>query len=414
MERALEYAKRRENFLFSILFLDFDGFKHVNDSLGHTNGDKLLTALARRLETAVRAVDTVARLGGDEFVILLDDIEGLQDATTIAERIQRAMTVPFDLEGQQIFVTVSIGITLNTTGYTLTEELLRDADTAMYRAKVQGRNRYEVFDRQMHAQALQRLQLESDLHTSLDSQNFLLHYQPIFTLGAGPDQDHLSGFEALVRWDRPERGFTVPGDFIGLAEETGLIVRLDRWVLREACREMRKWRDEFGDKAPDSVAVNLSSRQFTQPDLVECIAQILTETGIEARFLKLEITESAIMQNIDSVAILLKGLRELGIRISVDDFGTGYSSLSYLHRLPLNTLKVDRSFVQEMGEGNENLEIVRAIVMLAHSLKMDVVAEGIETKQQLEQFRALGCEYVQGHFFSTALSSEDARQMLRK
>jgi len=410
MERCLEYAKRRDNYLFAVMFLDFDGFKHINDSLGHTNGDRLLQLVARRLETLVRAVDTVARLGGDEYVLLLDDISGLHDATHVAERIQRAMTVPYHLEGHEIFLTVSIGITLSAPSYTTTEELLRDSDTAMYRAKLQGRNRYEVFDRKMHAQALQRLELESDLHRSLGTDDFLLHYQPIINLAT----KKIESVEALVRWIRPSRGFTGPSDFIFLAEETGLIVRLDRWVLRAACRQIRSWIDEFGADSPQVINVNLSSRQFAQPDLVDCISRILADEGLEPWHLHLEITESAIMENMDMVLPLVKGLRDLGIEICIDDFGTGYSSLSYLHRLPLNTLKVDRSFIMEMSEDRqENLEIVRAIVMLAHSLKMKVVAEGIETPQQLDLAKNLGCEYAQGHLFSVALPGAEMERVLR-
>lgn len=410
MERALEYSKRRDNYLFAILFLDFDGFKHINDSLGHTVGDHLLVAVARRLETLVRSADTVSRLGGDEFVVLLDDIEDLSDATHIAERFGRAMTNPFNLDGQEVFISVSIGIAINTSTYTHTEELLRDADTAMYRAKNAGRNRYEIFDRQMHAAAMKRLELESDLHRSLDSEDFVLHFQPIIDL----KNQQLASFEALVRWNRPLRGPTPPGDFIGLAEETGLIVRLDRWVLRAACEQMKSWMDEYGERAPASMSVNLSSRQFGQSDLIQCIADILQETGLPPQNLKLEITESAIMSNIDSVAVQLKGICNLGIRLSIDDFGTGYSSLSYLHRLPLHTLKVDRSFVQEVSDGGQNYEIVRAIVMLAHSLKMDVVAEGIETAAQRDLFRDLGCEYAQGYYFSRGVDLAGARAYIEQ
>jgi diguanylate cyclase (GGDEF)-like protein len=409
MERALEYSKRRENYLFAVLFIDFDGFKHINDSLGHTVGDHLLTAVARRLEMLLRSADTVARLGGDEFVILLDDIEDLSHATHIAERIQRAMSTPFNLEGQDVFISVSIGITVNTSTYSQTEELLRDADTAMYRAKTAGRNRYEIFDRHMHAAAMQRLELESDLHRSLDSQDFVLHFQPIIDMNT----ERLHSFEALVRWNRPIKGWTNPGEFIGLAEETGLIVRLDRWVLRAACEQMCAWMSEFGPQAPSSMSVNLSSRQFGQPDLVQCVQQILHETGLPASKLKLEITESAIMGNLESVAVQLQGLCDLGIRLSIDDFGTGYSSLSYLHKLPLHTLKVDRSFAQEVSDGGQNLQIVRAIVMLAHSLKMDVVAEGIESAAQLALFRDLGCEYAQGFYFSRGLDTTRAHALLQ-
>jgi diguanylate cyclase (GGDEF)-like protein len=410
MERALEYSKRRDNYLFAVLFIDCDGFKHVNDSLGHTSGDQLLSAVSRRLEHLVRSADTVARLGGDEFVLLLDDIDDLSHATHIAERIQRSMTTPFNLEGQEVFISVSIGITLNSASYTQTEEMLRDADTAMYRAKTAGRNRYEVFDRHMHAAAMRRLELESDLHRSLETQDFVLHFQPIIDMAT----EKLNSFEALVRWNRPIKGWTVPGEFIGLAEETGLIVRLDRWVLRAACEQMVSWIDEFGERAPKTMSVNLSSRQFAQTDLVECVAQILKETKMPATRLKLEITESAIMGNLESVAIQLQGLCDLGIRLSIDDFGTGYSSLSYLHKLPLHTLKVDRSFAQEVSDGGQNLKIVRAIVMLAHSLNMDIVAEGIETRGQLALFRELGVEFAQGFLFARGLDAPGARAMIEK
>ncbi len=409
MERSLEYAKRHKNYLFAVLFLDFDGFKVVNDSLGHTNGDRLLAAMARRLESATRSLDTVARLGGDEFVILLEDIDGLHDATHIAERVKRALAIPFTLEGQEVFMSVSIGITLNTVNYEHTDELLRDADTAMYRAKVQGRNRYEVFDRHMHAEVKHRLEMETDLHRGLEQQDFLLHYQPIVETLSGA----LSGFEALVRWNRPQRGFIQPGDFLGLAEETGLIVQIDRWVMREACRQLCEWRRDFPQHENLTINVNLSSRQFLRGDFLKFVAQMLTETALPPHLLQMEITESALMENMETVAELLRELRASGVRISVDDFGTGYSSLSYLHRLPINTLKVDRSFISEMETKAENREIVRAIVTLAHNLEMDVVAEGIETAAQLERCRALECELVQGHLFAKALSAADAESLLR-
>jgi EAL domain-containing protein (putative c-di-GMP-specific phosphodiesterase class I) len=294
--------------------------------------------------------------------------------------------------------------------YEQTDELLRDADTAMYRAKVQGRNRYEVFDRHMHAEVRNRLEMETDLHRGLEHQDFLLHYQPIIEINSG----NVSGFEALVRWNRPQRGFIQPGDFLGLAEETGLIVQIDRWVMREACCQLRDWKQQYPQHENLTVNVNLSSRQFMRKDFLKFVTQMLQETDLPPSSLQVEITESALMENIETVAQVLRELRSMGIKLSVDDFGTGYSSLSYLHRLPLNTLKVDRSFVSGMDEKTENLEIVRAIVSLAHNLKMDVVAEGIETDNQLEQCRDLGCEFAQGHLFARALTPADAETMLRE
>ncbi len=446
LDRSLEHTRRRENYLFAVLFLDFDGFKFINDSLGHIAGDQLLGLLARRLELAIRSADTVARLGGDEFVILLDDIEGLRDATHIAERIHRSLKVPFTISNQEVFTSVSIGIALSTPDYDKPEDLLRDADTAMYRAKARGRSNYEVFDRKMHAQVMQRLQLETDLHRSLARDDFLLYYQPIVALNQTDSQADtgteartqadseagsqlneapladlltatgttLSGFEALVRWQRPLCGFTVPEDFISLAEETGLIVPLDRWVLEAACVQMQAWRQRFPAWSHLGVSVNLSSRQFSQPDFIAFVDGVLARSELPAGNLNLEITESAIIENLESVMTILHALRERGVRVSIDDFGTGYSSLTYLNRLPLNTLKVDRSFVAQMTGEVENLAIVRAIVTLAHSLNMEVVAEGVEARAQLEQFRGLGCEYAQGHLFAPAMEATTAEALLSR
>ena len=409
LERALEYARRRENYLFAVLFLDFDGFKNINDSLGHSVGDKVLKTVARRLEGIVRACDTVARLGGDEYVLLLDGIEDLSAATHIAERIHRATTVPFAVEGQEVFLTVSIGITINTSAYAHTEEILRDADLAMYRAKAAGRNCYEVFDRKMHDAAMQRLQMETDLHHSLENADFLLHYQPIVSLRDG----RVNAFEALVRWHRPRSGFTAPGEFIGLAEETGLIVQLDRWVLRKSCEQMKSWLDAFGaQRCPAAISVNLSSRHFSHPDLVEFVAATLADSGLAPRNLHLEITESAIMENIEGVAVLLRGLERLGVQVGLDDFGTGYSSLSYLHKLPLQTLKIDRSFAHSAGEDRQNWQIVHSIVMLAHGLNMKVVAEGVETGEQRAQLAQMNCDYAQGYYFSPPLDGPGATALI--
>ncbi len=409
LERSLEYSRRRPNYLFAVLFLDFDGFKNINDSLGHTVGDKVLKTVARRLEAMLRGNDTVARLGGDEYVLLLDDIEDLSAATHVAERIHRAMMVPFTVEGQEIFLTVSIGITLNSSSYQQTEDVLRDADIAMYRAKAAGRNCYEVFDRAMHDAAMKRLEMESDLHRSIEGADFLLHYQPIVSFADG----RVSSFEALVRWQRPRAGFTNPGEFIGLAEETGLIVQLDRWVLRHSCQQMCDWMEQFGSEAcPASISVNLSSRHFSQPDLVEFVADTLSDVGLAPHKLHLEITESAIMENVDRVVTLLGSLREIGVQVGLDDFGTGYSSLSYLHRLPLHTLKIDRSFIHTAGEEQQNWQIVRSIVMLAHGLGMKVVAEGIETTEQRDHLAAMNCDFAQGYLLSVPLDAAAAAVLL--
>ena len=423
LERSLEFSRRRPNYLFAVLFLDFDGFKNINDSLGHSVGDKVLVNVARRLEAMLRGNDTVARLGGDEYVLLLDDIEDLSAATHVAERIHRAMMVPFIVEGQEIFLTVSVGITLNSASYKTTEEVLRDADIAMYRAKAAGRNCYEVFDRGMHEAAMKRLEMEFDLHRSLENADFLLHFQPIVSFADG----HVDSFEALVRWQRPRAGFTAPGEFIGLAEETGLIVQLDRWVLRQACQQMCRWLKTFGANAcPGAISVNLSSRHFAQPDLVEFVAHTLRETGLPPHHLHLEITESAIMENVDGVVTLLRGLREVGVQVGLDDFGTGYSSLSYLHRLPLHTLKIDRSFVHtasqmtpQNGQSDpqqhdaQNWQIVRSIVMLAHGLGMKVVAEGIETSEQRDQLAAMNCDMGQGYLLSTPFDAGAASALIK-
>ncbi|MBV9865687.1 MAG: EAL domain-containing protein [Abitibacteriaceae bacterium] len=409
LERAFTHAKRHENYLFAVLFLDFDGFKVINDSLGHTMGDQLLVAIAERLQTCLRTADTVARMGGDEFTILLDSIEDLSEATQVAERVQTAMRQPFDLDGQQVFAPVSTGIALYTPSYDYPEHLLRDADTAMYRAKAQGRARYEIFNVDMHAQAMHRLQIENELHRAIEQQEFVLCYQPIVSLATGK----ITGFEALVRWQHPQRGLLSPLEFVPVAEETGRIVAIDQWVLRTACHQMRRWHDAIAqDKTPLTISINLSSRHFSTPNLVEQVQEILTETGLPSTALKLEITESAIMDNAESAILTLRKLSELGIQLGMDDFGTGYSSLSYLHRFAFDVLKVDRSFISHMTTAERNLEIVQAIVSLANSLRIDVVAEGVETADQLAHLRNLRCEYGQGYFFSKPLDLQSAEALL--
>ncbi|MDQ3802732.1 MAG: EAL domain-containing protein [Acidobacteriota bacterium] len=407
---SIERARRRADHLFAVLFLDLDRFKNINDSLGHAAGDRLLVEVARRLETCMRPTDTVARLGGDEFAVLLDGLDSNEDAVRVAERVQEELARPLYLDGHEVYTTASIGITICTAYYDDPENILRDADTAMYYAKENGKARYELFDAAMHASVVARLQLENDLRRAVENHEFFVHYQPIIALGTG----RVAGFEALVRWRHPERGFVSPAEFIPLAEETGLIADIGDWVLYESCRQMSEWRRELPPHSGLTVSVNLSSKQFTQPDLIGRIAHTLRETGLPPQFLKLEITESAVMDNAEVAALMLIQLREKGIQLSIDDFGTGYSSLSYLHRFPVDTLKIDRSFVGRMGEGGENTEIVRTIVTLASNLGMAVIAEGVETREQHEQLNALKCEYGQGYLYSRPVDADAALALIRE
>ncbi|MBA2735048.1 MAG: EAL domain-containing protein [Acidobacteria bacterium] len=408
LKLSVERGKRRDDRLFAVLFLDLDRFKVINDSLGHMVGDQLLVGIARRLEICLRPGDTVARLGGDEFTVLLEDLMMVTEAIEVADRLQKALALPFNLNGHEVFATVSIGIALSSTGYDRPEEVLRDADTAMYRAKMLGKARHEVFDKTMHARAMNLLQMEADLRHAIERKEFILHYQPIVALDTGT----ISGFEALIRWHHPERGFVSPDEFIPIAEETGLIIPIGHWVLEEACRQIHVWQEQYPQYPPLQISVNLSGKQFINANLINQIRYILKETCVEPHSLKLEITESMVMENVETAIDMLKQLRTLGIELSIDDFGTGYSSLSYLHRFPISTLKVDRSFVSRMSDNNENAEIVRTILMLARSLKMDVVAEGVETQDQLMQLAMLECEYGQGYYFSKPLDIAGASKLL--
>ena len=408
LKLAIERARRRADHLFAVLFLDLDRFKNINDSLGHTIGDQLLIAIARRVEGCLRPMDTVARLGGDEFAILLDGLEDFNVAIHVAERVQNELMQPFNLNGHEVYTTASIGIALSTTGYDHPDNILRDADIAMYRAKDNGKARYELFDTLMHTRAVALLKLENDLRRAIERQEFRVFYQPIVLL----ETDQIAGFEALVRWEHPERGLVSPDEFISLSEETGLITEIGQWVLHEACRQTRQW--QIALQRPLMVSVNLSGKQFVQANLIDQIKHILHDTDFDPRWLRLEITESVVMENAEAAASMLLQLRDLGAHLSIDDFGTGYSSLSYLHRFPVTTLKIDRSFITRMGEGDENSEIVRTIMTLASNLGMEVVAEGIETEEQLAQLRALKCEYGQGYLFSHPVNAELAGAMVMK
>jgi diguanylate cyclase (GGDEF)-like protein/PAS domain S-box-containing protein len=409
LKLAVQRAKNKDPFLFAVLFLDLDRFKNVNDSLGHAVGDQLLIGIARRIESHIRPVDRVARLGGDEFAILLDGIEDPSDATRVAERLQQELQVPFSIRGHDVYTSASVGIAMSSTGYDGPDDVVRDADTAMYRAKALGKARYEIFDLEMHSRAVALLKLETDLRLAVERQEFCIHYQPIVDLGT----NRIYGFEALVRWQHPERGLLLPSEFITLAEETGLIIPLGRWVLWESCRQTRQWQEQFTEHESLMLSVNYSGKQFMQSDVIEQIKLILEETGFDPCHLQLEITESAVIENTKTVTEMILQLRSLGIRLSMDDFGTGYSSLSYLHNFPIHTLKIDRSFISNNGEAGDN-EIVRTIIMLARNLGLDVVAEGVETSEQLAYLRALGCEYAQGFFFFHPLDPNTAESALRE
>lgn len=399
---TIERSRRKNDTTFAVLFLDLDRFKLINDSLGHTEGDKLLKQIAVRLKSFLRPGDLVARLGGDEFTVLLSELADESDALRTAERIQEDLKVSFDLSGRNFFISASIGIALASSGHNNAEDMLRDADTAMYRAKAKGKAQYQVFDQEMHKHALARLQLETEMRQALERKEFSLYYQPIIQLKT----NELAGFEALIRWEHPTRGMISPLEFIPVAEETGLIHPLGKWILYESCRQLSEWQNENSSVANIAISVNLSSKQFLQSDLAEQVASTLNRTGLSPSSLKLEITESHILENTARAIEMMNQLRALGVEISLDDFGTGYSSLSYLHQLPIDYLKIDRSFVSRMTESKENAEIVYTIIKLGQNLKMRVIAEGIETNEQLEQLKKLGCQYGQGYFFSKPLRAQ--------
>jgi diguanylate cyclase (GGDEF)-like protein/PAS domain S-box-containing protein len=402
LERVLEHRKRNIDYIFAVLFLDVDRFKNINDRFGHDIGDKLLIAIGERLRSAARTSDTVARLGGDEFVILLEDIENIDEATSVATRIMEKFGPPYKIDDHEIFTSISIGIILSDESYERADQILCDADIAMYRAKAEGRGGYIVFEPHLRTELMNRIWMENDLRKALGSQEFCLHYQPILSLTSGK----LVGFEALLRWKHSSEGLILPGQFIPLAEETRMIIPIGGWVLKEACRQLKEWEEQYLYDPPITMSVNLSGVQLTQREFVKQVEQTINESGVNPANLVLEITESMIMEENQLAARTISELRALGVRVHLDDFGTGYSALSYLQRYPIDILKIDRSFITKINGNGENVEIIKAILNLARDLNMKVIAEGIETESQFDILKDLNCEFGQGYFFARPMDND--------
>lgn len=410
LEEALNRFQSDRTQQFAVIFLDLDRFKTINDSLGHLIGDRLLTSIASRLGRCIPPDGVIARFGGDEFAVLLSEIQSASEATRVAKHMLQAMEAPFLLHGHEVFTSGSIGIALSADNYIRTEEILRDADTAMYRAKAAGMGKYRLFDATMHVRAMALWQLETDLRRAVERDEFLIYYQPIVSLTTG----QLAGFEALVRWNHPDRGLLYPGDFLALAEETGLLNLIDRWTIRHGAAQLRAWQMEYAHQPPIFLNVNLSGSILNQPDLPDYIESVLHETGIHPNTLRLEITEGTILREIAGINRKLADLRKLNVRLCIDDFGTGYSSLSSLHYYPINTLKIDGSFIANMNSDSGNIDIVRTIISLAHDLNLDVIAEGVETLHQMSQLQALNCEFGQGVLFAQAGDPVSSRMLLQQ
>ena len=408
LDRTMERARHHEGYTFAVLFLDIDHFKDVNDQFGHAVGDQLLAEIADRLSTCMSPRDTVARLGGDEFAILLDDTGDVAKILRCAENIQEQLQTPFHLGDNELTTSASIGIALSTGGRRQAEDLLADADKAMYRAKAHGRARHEVFNRDIHARAVARLQMRTDLEQAIEDRGFQVYYQPIIDLGAGK----ITGFEALGRWLHPSRGLVSPAEFIPLAEETGLIIDIGRWLMLEACRQVRYWQDAYPFDLPSGISINLTSREFSQPDLIPTIQKVLSESGLPPSHLSLEITEGVILEDPEQRALTLESLRDLGVKVYIDDFGTGHASFNFMYSFPIDALKIDNSFIHRIGPAGENAEIVRTIIMLAQDYGMQVIGEGIETADQLAVLRDLRCRYGQGFYFARPMNAEKMDALL--
>ncbi|TKB76058.1 MAG: GGDEF domain-containing response regulator [Nitrospira sp.] len=409
LDRSLLRSKRDRTYVFAVLLLKLEGLSTINETLGPSASDQLTIEASQRLSRHVRSLDSVARLAGEEFLILLDDLKTATNAGRVATRIQQAVALPLIFESREIILTAGLGITASLTGYDNPENMLRDAGVALNRASSLGKGSFVMFDATMHAQAMERLKLEADLRQALERDEFKLHYQPIVSLETG----HIAGFEALLRWQHAERGLISPIDYIHVVEETGLILPIGRWIIHEACRQLRSWQAKYQAAASVTMSVNLSSKQFNDPELLLFIEKTLKDTGLAGETLKIEITESVMMDNVESAAILLRDLKSLHhVQTCIDDFGTGYSSLSYLQRFPIDYLKIDQSFVARMGDDPKSLEIIHTIISLAQTLGAKVIAEGAETSEQVALLKAWKCQYAQGYFFSKPLTPDEAGKLL--
>ena len=408
IEHALSRCERSDDYLFAVLILNLDRFRLVNDGLGHAVGDQLLTAVSERLRPCFRSVDAFVRISGDEFGILLDDITDVSDTLRVADRIQEHLALPFEFGGEEIFTSARMGIALSSTGYERAEDAVRDATLALHRVQSGTAVRHQVFDPVMHQRAHARLELETDLRWALERKEFRLFYQPIVSLEDGA----IIGIEALLRWEHPRRGLLEPSEFLSVAEETGMIIPLGSWVLEHACRHMQEWRERIAPDSRLSLSVNLSVKQVLWSEITQHIRSVLEETGLEGRLLRLEMTESAIMDDADPMISVLADLKALDVSLDIDDFGVGYSSLRYLHRFPIDSLKIDRSFIANLHERRESEEIVRTILALARNIGVSVVAEGVETAEEMALLKEMKCDFAQGHLFSEPLSHDQIAPLL--
>jgi diguanylate cyclase (GGDEF)-like protein/PAS domain S-box-containing protein len=405
--RSIKIAQRRKDYHYAVLFIDMGRFKLINDSLGHLIGDKVLVEVANRLSSCLRPEDTAARFAGDEFIILLNNILDKNDPIRVTERIQKKLSLPLSIEGHEIFPSAGIGIALSSNEYENPEDILRDANTAMYKAKAEGLSRYVIFEKSMHKHAVKLLELECSLQNALDRREFCIYYQPIVSL----DSMKIVGFEALLRWQHPKSGLVLPDNFIQTIEETGQIISIGEWVIRKACNQLRTWHKKHPGKRNLFISVNLSAKQFAQPDLIERISNIFKDENFFPGYLHLEITESIIMSNHKRINKMLSELREMDVQIGIDDFGIGYSSLSSLHQFPIQTLKIDRSFISGMNNNDWTLVIPQTVISLGKNMQMDVIAEGVETLEQLNQLKMMGCGYAQGYYFSPPVENKEAEQL---